>query len=510
MNAITVSKQIWTVARHTITQALRMKIVLVIVAFLAVLLLAMPFLLEADQTRVGQVRMVITYSLYLIAFLMAVMTLFLSVAVLWNEIKGRQILILDPKPMARMTLLTGKWLGVMLINAGLLAVLLTLTYLLIHFYLGRRRPDESDYSWDSFRTQIFYATSVKRPPQPDDLDERVEAAVQKKIENDQIPPGHSVEWVRKQTRAQILKGAWQVGPGDSMTWTIRGVPKPKGAEWIQVRFRHYALVKRDRPKIMGRFVINPEGSPVVYVPPRPKSEQDYQRMRRADTDLIGLGGELYRLWKANKSSRVPHTFSVPSSVVEEGPNPHSSADNTVTIQYYNVDPYGTVAHIPYWEGVEVHYRVCGLAANMARGGWVVLCQLGIVAAFGLFFATFLGYPVAVLATVTVYIVSQLQVFISSHIIGKLYIFGAADQPPWARLEQGDVLTRSMLSTICRVVFPNIYPANLVEHVILGRVIATPMLFGAFVDLVIIRATVVGLLAWWIFRRRQLAIFSSNA
>ena len=131
-------KQVWTIARHSILQALRMKVALVLVGFMVVLLVVMPYVLKSDQTHEGQAKIFITYSMYLISFVLSVLTLLLSTAALWMEVKGRQILMLDTKPISRGTLLLGKWAGVMLINVVLVVVMFTTTYLLLVFWVSRR------------------------------------------------------------------------------------------------------------------------------------------------------------------------------------------------------------------------------------------------------------------------------------------------------------------------------------------------------------------------------------
>ena len=108
--------QVWTIARHSLVQAFRMKIAVVLIVFMLIMVPSLPFLLQSDNTHEGLLRMLITYQIYLISFLLGVLTLFLSAITLNTEIKNQHIFLLDPKPVARGTLLLGKWCGVMLIN----------------------------------------------------------------------------------------------------------------------------------------------------------------------------------------------------------------------------------------------------------------------------------------------------------------------------------------------------------------------------------------------------------
>src|SRR5208283_4797287 len=101
----------------------------------------------------GQLRLVITYSVMLITFLLGVLTLFLSAITLNTEIKNQHIYLLDPKPISRGTLLLGKWCGVMLVNLILLTVMLGATYGFLK-YLGRRMKGESQQGYNLVRSEV--------------------------------------------------------------------------------------------------------------------------------------------------------------------------------------------------------------------------------------------------------------------------------------------------------------------------------------------------------------------
>jgi hypothetical protein len=511
MDILTICKQVWAIAHHTIIQALRMKIVLVIVAFLAVLLMAMPFFLQADDSPVGRVRMVLTYSLYLTTFLLSILTLFLSVSVFWNEIKGRQILMLDPKPMARATLLLGKWVGVMIINVCLLAIMLTITYMLIRFYVGRRPPGISDEGWQAFYSQTFYATSVARPEHPEGLSARVEEIVQEKIKNDQVPKGYSVEWLRQQTMSRLLKGAWEVPVGNSKTWNIYGIPKPEENGLIHIRFRHNGMIKKDRVLIRGRFEVNKSGDTAHYIPEMHyKTAAELQRALREDKTLSIYAGRLCRYYRANVSAS--HIFPVTTDLIQT-PDPLDPSKNYVEFSYYNMgfkNQTKSSAHIPYMTGVEVHYPAGRLWSNMFRAGVIVLFQMALLTIMGICFATFLSYPVAILATMTIFVAGQLLTWIIQSVLGDVFIFGTSVRPPWAVTEGGDIFIRHALMWCATVLFPNINPSGVIEQVSMGLFIPGGAVYAVFVQFIVIRVTLVALVAWLVYRKRQLAILSRNA
>jgi len=481
------SKRIWTITRHTLVQAVRMWIVLVAVVFVVILLLAMPFLLKTDRTQIGQARMVITYSVWLINLLLCVLTLFLAPWVIWAEVKGRQILILDPKPISRGAVLFGKWLGVMIINTCLLVVMMALTYLLVRYYVGR--PPRIDPRWprdqqlafaaayEEFRANVFKARTVARPAPPEDLEKRVEEEIEKLRARDAMPKTQSEAYVRNQIRRRLMRGAWSVAPQETMEWKIPGVRgRNLKGEYLILKFTHFGPAERQDYRIPGTFVINPGGQPVVRIP--------YE------------SGQVI-FFRAGKANRFP----LPTSVIDE--------NGVVTIRYTNYDRNGVNAQFPYLGGIEIHYPAAGLWANFGRAGFILLCQLAFLSSVGICAATFLSFPVAALSTVTVFIVGLLHQLLFSKMLPNLYVIRTQPMPPWAEEVLADVIIRRGLGTFFQI-FPNLLASDVVDALSQGVFINTQVCVWRFAWLVLLRGVPLLLLGWWIFRRRELAVFSPNA
>jgi len=480
-------KRIWTITRHSIVQAMRMWIVLVAVVFVVILLLAMPFLLKTDRTQIGQARMVITYSVWLINILLCVLTLFLAPWVVWAEVKGRQILVLDPKPVGRAAVLFGKWLGVMFINAALLFLMMAVTYLLVRYYVGR--PPQIDPRWprdqqvavlsayEEFRANVFTARNSIQPPPPEDLEKRVEEEIKRLRERNAMPETQSETYVRNEIRERLMRGAWSVAPQETIEWKIGGVKgRNLKGEYLIFEFTHFGPADRQDYRIPGVFVINPGGQPVVRIPYDPDSVL------------------LFRAGKANR-------FPLPTSVIDE--------HGVVTIRYTNYDRNGVNAQFPYMGGVQIQYPASGLAANFARTGLILLCQLAFLTSVGICAATFLSFPVASLTTVTVFVVGLLHQLLFSKMLPNLYLIRTQPMPPWSEEVLADVIIRQGIGTFFRI-FPNLLASDVVDALSQGVFIGTGICVWKFIWLVAFRAVPVLLFGWWIFRRRELAIFGPNA
>lgn len=469
-------RQVWIIARHSVMQAVRMRIVIVLAAFLLVLVPALPFLLKTDQTHLGQVRMVITYSTYLISFLLSVLTLFLSAIALNTEIKHQHIFLLDPKPVPRVAVLAGKWLGVMLINIVLLAVMLAVSYgLVLHF--SKQRPKEDDLTYEAFRVQALAARRTLLPPTPD-LQDVVDSEYKRLKAEGRLPEGRTEAYWRRELTAFWAKSAWRVPPGASMKWVVTGIPMSfaRTDDYLTIKFRHYGDSGSSTHELMGRFSIT---SPSANRP-------------------VTLTGAFL----VNK----PTEFAVPTWVIR--PEDNRSGKGSIEIEYTNLDEEGVAALFPYDEGIQVMYPEAGLGANYFRAGVVILAKLAFIAVMGLFASTFLSFPVAVLLTLVVFMVGQMADFMIKGVIDAMYVFGSSMVEPGTPPVWGDVALRTVLKIFFHL-FPNFVPFDVVSELSGGQLITISTIGVVPCILLAAKGVALAVLGWYIFRRRELAALTAN-
>ena len=114
--------RIWAVAKNTIKQALRMKIAVVFIILLLVLLPVLGVSTTGDQTLKGRLQTFVSYGLSLTSFLLCLLTIAISIYTVTNDIKEKQVFTIVTKPIRRFEFLTGKLLGVLLLDVILLFV----------------------------------------------------------------------------------------------------------------------------------------------------------------------------------------------------------------------------------------------------------------------------------------------------------------------------------------------------------------------------------------------------
>ena len=115
-------QRILAIAGLTWKAALRFKLFLVIAALLILAVVGLPLVIKDDGTARGFTQIILTYTLSAITALLGLSTLWLSCGTLARDIEECQIQVVATKPIARWQIWLGKWLGIVSLNAVLLAI----------------------------------------------------------------------------------------------------------------------------------------------------------------------------------------------------------------------------------------------------------------------------------------------------------------------------------------------------------------------------------------------------
>src|SRR5438046_5115763 len=122
--------------------AFRFRLFLVVTVLLLGSVVALPLLLKDDGTARGFTQILITYTLSSIAALLGLSTLWLACGTHARDVEECQIQMVAVKPIARWQIWLGKWLGIMLVNAALLAISGASVYALLQWRATRLPASE--------------------------------------------------------------------------------------------------------------------------------------------------------------------------------------------------------------------------------------------------------------------------------------------------------------------------------------------------------------------------------
>lgn len=212
------------VARNVLNEAVRMKVSSVFIVLLIIVLALTPSLLTEDQPLRYRVQQWLQYGIGLSTVVLSLLTLFLAVATVSYEQRDRIIWQTMTKPIPRWQYLSGKWLGVMALNAVLLTVTAFGVYLFTEYLRYQPARGEAAYLIPASQAgeaadlgtmvddrrileeQILVAR-IARTPQPYRLTEAtLDRMVQSRIEDSQArdPSFEDTRRVRQEIREEIL------------------------------------------------------------------------------------------------------------------------------------------------------------------------------------------------------------------------------------------------------------------------------------------------------------------
>jgi len=456
--------------------AFRFRLFWVLAALLLGSVVALPLLIKDDGTAHGFIQIMLTYTLSIVTALLGFSTLWLGCGTLARDIEDCSMQMVAVKPVARWQIWLGKWLGILLLNASLLALSGAGIYGLLHWRTAqmekalaqaRAAKDEKlalhyETQLSVLRNEIFVARGSLKEPEPD-IEGEVDRQLEKAPNRESLSPEQLLE-----TRAQMrerVKAVQQV------------VPPNHRREWkLDLGLKRHLL--RDQPLFLRvKFYV-------------------------AQTNQAGTYLGLWHVGPYNdpKSRSLPqslaadtfHEIIVPPNLFDD--------DGKLTINFENRNNIALV--FPLNEGLEVLYREGGFGLNFARGLGIIWCWLALLAALGLASASLLSFPVAAFCSA-----SLLLVVVSSGTLANVVQEGTvlgvdheggAGAGSWIDLVLIPFF-RAVLSVVNLV--QNFSPVDALST---GRSITWGQLGLAFAQVVVLMGGFFAAVGIFIFTRRELA------
>lgn len=127
---------LWAIARHTLLLSIRSMAAIAVLVTTLIGIVLIALFLEGDNTLLGLLRVIITWSFGLTSFVLMLLVLYSAASVLDSEIVGKQITLLDTKPVPRWQILLGKWIGLSTLVGALLLASSLFTYLALQWRMA--------------------------------------------------------------------------------------------------------------------------------------------------------------------------------------------------------------------------------------------------------------------------------------------------------------------------------------------------------------------------------------
>ncbi len=188
--------------------AFRYRLFWVLCALLAAAVVGLPLMIKDDGTAQGMVQILLTYTLSTTAALLGFATLWLSCGTLARDVEECQMQMVAVKPIARWQIWLGKWLGLLSLNAVLLALAGASIFVLLHWRAGRLPPDQQRI----LRDDIFVSRASASEKIPD-FSADVEKTLRRMVKDPSKMSGFDLAELRKQINAALISQFTDLAPG---------------------------------------------------------------------------------------------------------------------------------------------------------------------------------------------------------------------------------------------------------------------------------------------------------
>jgi hypothetical protein len=478
------------VARTLVDEAVRMKLPLVFIIALVLFVPVLPISLDAADPLKYRIQTFLTWAMMAVGGLLSLMTVFLAVGTVTGEIGQRQIFLTLTKPVARWQYLLGKWLGIVSLNALLVLICGGAIYVMTMMLAQQPALDLADQR--AVREQVLVAREAIAPRPPSDVNfsQLFERRIEQLRYNDPETygrPGDPIaqldEQVIDQVQSTILGEWFSIGPRQSKTYAFNGIRLDEGVQTLQLRLK--PKLGSSTPDDLVRLQMEANGRNLP-VPPL--------------------------------SDDGSHVIPIPASLVRDGQlalaltNPALPGDGGEAV----VQP--TIS-FNQQDGLQLLYRAGAFEPNLGRSLVILWLRLSFLAMLGLAAGSLLSFPVACLAVLLVYFAAAGSSFVAESLEGYARL-PKDDLPLWdqvvgvpqlivAHLGAGEfgkaikVVIR-LIGELFLLLVPRFGAYDPVTELQDGRIVPMSMLGQAFLNIGLLWTGAAGVLAYLLFRRRELA------
>ncbi len=474
---------IFAIAGGVLREAMRLRIA---VAFAAVAIVAIPLFpqwIDADTPLRYQVQTYLAKSLDTMYVVCAFLTVFLGCATVAFEIRDRQAWLTLTKPVSRSSWLFGKWLGLVVLNACVLIVASVAMYAFLVQVKARPPQDIADAI--AVQDEVLVARIGSLPKYEPIGSTELQAAVEEAIKADpniqaDLRSGDRTMIEVKKQLARDIAGEYfkqlrSIGPNQEREYVFSGLKAARDAGTnLTLRYKFYSGASDPVETYPVVFVFG-EGDTQAWTDRQFVAAQS--NALPVPADAIAPDGTL--------KLRVANLRFNPSA----GPNEPQFLPGSTSIAF-DLD------------GLELLHRVGGFEDNLVRAQCVNLLKLSFLAMLSVTLASFLSFPVACLVVFTIFAAGSVGPFLASS-VDEYRI--RTDSTTLKAFERTVKFIAGSTEAAVRGFGDAAANGPLVE----GRLVSWSLVLRTFALLGLAWSGVLLLIGAFIFRRKELAIYSGQ-
>ncbi len=450
---------ILAIAVITIRNAIRSKIVIVLLLFLLLTLIGFPLTIKGDGTLSGEVRLLLRYTLGLATLILSIATVWTSCAAISSEIRYRHIQMVLSKPVRASQIWLGKWIGLTAMNAILLSICVISTYGALRWTTQQEKLTEEEI--EELRTEIL-AAHVPVKPRTVDLDREIIRQYHASRVRGDLPdnmPSHEIlSAIERDLRAR----AYSVPAGSSNRWIfdLPHLPPPDRPLVLQYRFSSSVM---DMGPVRG-----------VWTAWHPESPR-----RHSETVEV--------------TPRTLHSITLPSDLASE--------EGTLTIEFENTSERRTTILFNPDDGLRLMVYKGDFTVNYLKASLLIFIHLAFLGAIGTTAGAFFSIPVAALTSFYALVLLHAGRVIGGIVEGDMAL--EHSDAGWA----GHALASAtrMIHEGLNVVVQPVYAANPLSIVAAGEWIGWGEVGYMFTVKIVAYSGVLMALSIWHLSRKEVAL-----
>ena len=451
-------RKILAIAGIAIRSAIRSRVVVVLLALLLVAIVALPLTIKGDGTLTGAVQVLLRYTLGAVNIILSIATLWAGCAAIATEVQEQQVHLLVTKPVTRAQLWLGKWLGLLALNAALLAVAGGVTYGLLHWHLHRQRLSPQDRA--TLREELLVARRVVNA-EPIPIAADAQRIFEEERRNGNLPKDARPDQVLAAIRQTLLQQAHTVPP-DMLLRHVFKVPKTTTRPLV-VRYKFTSSQTGKNPVAC------------LWLAGAPERPDRFQRPELAAPTGV-------------------HTLQIPASLV--------ATDGTLTVDIANVNPEQATLVFAPADGIQLLVYDSSFAANFFRCLLVLLGELAFLGALAVTLGSLFSLPVAALTTAYAVMLMNIGSYLQT-LTQETFIIGSATTPG---------ATPGPLDLLMHLVYVSLYwltkpfqTASPLEPLAVGELVSWWWVGGIWWWQALVAGGILATVGTWIFNRRELGL-----
>ncbi|MCH2176783.1 MAG: hypothetical protein MK193_13760 [Lentisphaeria bacterium] len=360
-----------SIAFLTIRACWRSRVAHILLFFIAFVMFVLPLTISGDGTAEGLLKISLTYSLGATGILLSIVALWLGTMNISEDIENHNLHMISVKPVSRLKIWFGKWLG---INIFLLIILI-LAAISIYFTsmwrLGKANFPEEELAEVKFRV---LSGRELLAPEKINLETLIDEEVQRRLRMGlPMPENLSEKMVRSTLGKQIERKKDSVEPGGIRRFEFKKLSLQPGTE-ISIRYRVYV----SRVKELSQRATN--GLWILYHKDEAGKEVPFYLRKQS------LGGRDQEIIFNSDFIRT---------------------DGSIHLGYMNQDPEGKAVVFPENHGPFIMKDAVPFWNNYSRVIFLIFCQILFMATLGSICGSLASAPIALFCSFSYLIVGLL-------------------------------------------------------------------------------------------------------